>query len=143
MMKNHWFFCLIAVTGGWWSCTKSATVTDDAFIVGDGSDVRLEVLSPYNEGVYFHGDTIHIHVLSSSPQELHGYSIRMANLNTGELLVNQYAHIHETALDLRHYWVNTVTELTTLVLRVEIVFAHTSNGRITEDLTLTCVPNSD
>jgi hypothetical protein len=103
--------------------------------------VKVDVVSPYNYGVYAYGDTIRIEVMAEADFELHGYSVRMANLNTHEVVVNQYAHTHANSFHLTDYWVNNVNEISTLFLQVEIVFAHTTDGRITKNFELTCLPN--
>lgn len=137
-MKPYFIFLLFAF-GGWVSCVKA----DDPFepVAAElAPRVQVTIPTPVDGGVYAYGDTIHVEVLAEADFELHGYSVRMANLHTQEVIMNQYAHTHDQQFHLTDYWVNDVSEVSTLFLQVEVVFAHTSDGRIVRNIELVCLP---
>jgi hypothetical protein len=137
-MKPYFIFMLFAF-GGWMGCKKANdTLTDDPSVLAPR--VKVEIPTPLDGAVYAFGDTIHIEVLAEADFELHGYSVRMANLETHAIVVNQFAHAHDHVFHLTDYWVNDVSDTNRLFLQVEIVFAHTTDGRIVRNIELMCLP---
>lgn len=101
---------------------------------------EVNITSPEDGAVFHTGDTVLIKADMSAEENLHGYSIKMTNEESDEIVFLVEKHVHHTELTADTFWVNTFTEHVHMNLKVTAIGDH-DGTTTTDSLTFHCEPH--
>jgi len=103
------------------------------------ADPIFAIQNPTVGQVYNYGDTIRINGTISATYDMHGYNVKLFNVQTQQLLLNQGYHTHGANFTVSEAWKNTVAD--TAVLKLSFIAAIDHDGGIvTKEVNITCYP---
>ena len=121
MKTNFKFLVLILVlisSGMFTSCHKdeheSVTATISFVEPTDGDTIAL------NQELHAEGTIV-------GTAELHGYTLKMTNLKTNQVLLNVSSASHTSSYAFHEHWVNSLTDTSTIQILVEVGLDHDGN----------------
>ncbi len=104
-----------------------------------GEPPVIEIISPADNSVFDHGDTISIEVVIEHHTELHNHLVELIDLNHDEVVWEEKGHSHEHELHIHGYFVNEVHHHTDFELKAT---ANDHHGReTTESVSFHCHPD--
>ena len=99
----------------------------------------ISIATPTENQIFNAGDTLHVTGTVSADGEMHGYSVKIQNLKSGEIVLNQDYDIHQASFVLNESWINTVADTTQVKITVDAVLDHEGNLK-SLDRIVTCYP---
>jgi hypothetical protein len=99
--------------------------------------IEIKIEEPTAGAVFHGGETVHIHANVKSDIQLHGYTLKLTDRETGTLLYEHEEHAHGKELTAHGSWANRVTATTEARLEVAVIIDHDGNTKnATVDITL-------
>lgn len=101
--------------------------------------IEIELFSPTSQDTIDYGENIFIQGKVIGNFDLHGYSLRLYNVDNGDELVwVKNEHVHGEVLDFEGAWTNSLTEDTHIELEVFAVGNHESTLDMTKRIPIFC-----
>lgn len=70
----------------------------------------ITIYNPTLNQTFCAGDTVHVNALITADIELHGYSVIIKNLTSGQQVHTIDQHSHGGTIPIGTFWINTVSE---------------------------------
>ena len=99
----------------------------------------ITLITPTENQIFNAGDTLHVTGAISADGDMHGYSVKIQNLTSGETVLNQDYDLHQASFVINETWKNTVTDTTQVKITIDAVLDHEGNLK-TLDRIVTCYP---
>ncbi|MES2587448.1 MAG: hypothetical protein V4622_00625 [Bacteroidota bacterium] len=84
-----------------------------------------------NDTIPFNGE-LHIEGTISASSEVHGYSLSATNTTTSASLLSVNYDVHATTYNFHEHLVNTLTDTTTVKVKIVVTKDHDGNQEINE-----------
>jgi hypothetical protein len=95
------------------SCKKDVTPT-----------ATLTIMEPMAMDTVAIGDTVHMEGTVVGSGELHGYSLSLTNLSTGQIVYSGSTDVHQTSYAFDEHWINNVAGVSTMRLSLTVNLDH-------------------
>jgi hypothetical protein len=86
------------------------------------------------------GEELHIEGTIQGDGELHGYSLNLINLTTGQTLLSKSTHDHGKTFSFHEHWSNNVTDSSNVKIIVVVDLDH-DGEKTSKEINVVCLPN--
>ena len=99
----------------------------------------IEFIEPTATDTISAGDELHAEGTIIGNNEMHGYSLKMVNETTNEVLVNTTSSSHASSYAFHEHWVNNVTQNAVVAVTITANLDDAGN-QATKTLKVVCLP---
>lgn len=89
--------------------------------------VNIAIQSPELNTEYKKGDTVYINADVSYISQMHGYTVRITDKNTGKQVWEMEDHVHTDKFAIAEKWIDTMNYVTTLEIEIKAIIDHNGN----------------
>lgn len=99
----------------------------------------IEFIEPSSMDTIISGEELHAEGTIVGNNEMHGYSLKMVNETTNEVLVNIASSSHATSYAFHEHWVNNVTQNAVVAVTITANLDDAGN-QATKTVKVVCLP---
>ncbi|MBU3660609.1 MAG: hypothetical protein FGM14_12090 [Flavobacteriales bacterium] len=107
---------------------------------GAASEATITIVEPMVGDTIQFGEELHVEGTITGDGELHGYSLKIENTNTSEIVKSAASSDHAKSYVFHEHWVNNVTEPALMKVTVEVEINH-DGKKTSKELNVVCLPN--